>query len=188
MQLQDKTHTTNKHNKIKSSDHIELGPPCPLPSSTPSWCRLYTTLSGIQVHLHVQCTKIYTLHTCTCWMCVHHGIIFGGLLNLHNVHVHVLVLCCVSQASMEEKAYHLLREWRKRKQGTVYALRTILTQAGISLDTSTSQKAAHPPNDNLPVCQYSTCAYKCSSSIYTKTFISGPSIVPLEQTVLLFPI
>ena len=63
------------------------------------------------------------------------------------IHVYIrfnsIVLCCVSQASIEEKAYRLLR---KRKQGTVYALRTILTQAGISLDTSTPQKAAHPPS------------------------------------------
>ena len=34
----------------------------------------------------------------------------------------------------------------KRKQGTIYALRTILTQAGISLDTSTPQKAAPSPS------------------------------------------
>jgi hypothetical protein len=41
------------------------------------------------------------------------------------------------QASKEEKAYQLLREWRKRKQGTVYALKTILTQAGVSFDSTT---------------------------------------------------
>ena len=101
------------------------------------------------------CREMYTLYTCTCWMYIHvhqgficGGFIFGGLFKSRSctLHIHILVLCCVSQASMEEKAYHLLREWRNRKQRTVYALRTILTQAGVSLDTSTPQKAAQPPN------------------------------------------
>ena len=38
------------------------------------------------------------------------------------------------QASLEEQAYHLLREWRERRSGTIYALYTILETAGITVN------------------------------------------------------
>ena len=62
-------------------------------------------------------------------------------VTFQHVHVHVHKYTSTAtfiQASREEQAYHLLREWRKRKHGTVYALRTILTQAGIDLDSHPS--------------------------------------------------
>lgn len=37
-------------------------------------------------------------------------------------------------ASPEERAYHLLRQWRERQCGTTHALKTILTEAGIVLN------------------------------------------------------
>ena len=67
---------------------------------------------------------------------------------------------------MEEKAYHLLREWKNRKQGTVYALRTILTQAGVSLDTSTPQKAAQPPNVPSSQPASKSIIYMCMYKMY----------------------
>ena len=65
-----------------------------------------------------------------------------------------------AQASKEEQAYHLLREWRERKKGTVYALRTILTQAGIRLNDPTPKVAAHSPTPSSS--QSSSMFYKCS--------------------------
>ena len=94
---------------------------------------------------------------------------------------------------MEEKAYHLLREWRNRKQGTVYALRTILTQAGVSLDTSTPQKPAQPPN--VPSSQPASksiihmCMYKCTYMyihVHTCTCISGIHVYCVQQPKKIF--
>ena len=73
----------------------------------------------------------------------------------------MLFIVNCSQASKEEKAYQLLREWRKRKQGTVYALKTILTQAGVSFDSTpktsnqkTSSYCAAPTSSSQPASMY----------------------------------
>jgi hypothetical protein len=53
------------------------------------------------------------------------------------------------RASAEQKAYHLLREWRERKQGTLYALQTILSQAGISLQEPSTTSPCPSPTPTL---------------------------------------
>jgi hypothetical protein len=53
------------------------------------------------------------------------------------------------QASAEQKAYHLLRQWRERKQGTLYALKTILSQAGISLQEPSTTSPCPSPTPTL---------------------------------------
>ena len=51
-----------------------------------------------------------------------------------SVHVYTWIFLIPVQASLEEQAYHLLREWRERRSGTIYALYTILETAGITVN------------------------------------------------------
>ena len=81
----------------------------------------------------------------------------------------------VLQSRDEERAYHLLREWRDRKQGTLYALKTILSQAGVSLKEPTTQSSTHSTPSTLPSSLFSSQpASMCVHAISLSSFFPPP--------------